>query len=227
MEVLSASHVSINYGSVVAVDDATFNVNEGDYFCIAGSNGSGKSTLLKGIIGLAPIKSGHLHVNLPKEQISYLSQTNRADRDFPATVWEIILSGTQKSGKKIPFYTKDDKRRAEESMIKLGMEKFKNTRIGNLSGGQQQRVLLARALCKSPKLMLLDEPFAGLDSAISEELYELYKGLNKNHDVTIIMASHDYQAIGNFASRVMLMNNSHVDFVGTNEQWREKLWQKS
>ncbi|MBQ7876367.1 MAG: ATP-binding cassette domain-containing protein [Clostridia bacterium] len=226
MEILSASHVSINYGAVVAVDDATFSVNEGDYFCIAGSNGSGKSTLLKGIIGLAPIKNGHLHVNLPKEQISYLSQTNRADRDFPATVWEIILSGTQKSGKKIPFYTKDDKQRAEESMIKLGMEKFKNTRIGNLSGGQQQRALLARALCKSPKLMLLDEPFAGLDSAISEELYELYKNLNKN-GVTIIMASHDYQAIGNFASRVMLMNNSHVDFVGTNDEWREKLWQKS
>ncbi len=226
MEILSASHVSINYGAVVAVDDATFGVNEGDYFCIAGSNGSGKSTLLKGIIGLAPIKNGHLHVNLPKEQISYLSQTNRADRDFPATVWEIILSGTQKSGKKIPFYTKDDKQRAEESMIKLGMEKFKNTRIGNLSGGQQQRALLARALCKSPKLLLLDEPFAGLDSAISEELYELYKNLNKN-GVTIIMASHDYQAIGNFASRVMLMNNSHVDFVGTNDEWRERLWQKS
>ncbi len=227
MDILSASHVSINYGNVVAVDDATFSVNEGDYFCIAGSNGSGKSTLLKGIIGLVPIKNGHLHVNLSKEQISYLSQTNRADRDFPATVWEIILSGTQKSGKKIPFYTKEDKLRAEESMIKLGMEKFKNTRIGNLSGGQQQRALLARALCKSPKLLLLDEPFAGLDSAISEELYELYKNLNRQHGVTIIMASHDYQAIGHFASRVMLMNNSHVDFVGTNDEWREKLWQKS
>ncbi len=227
MEILSASSVSINYGSVTAVDNASFSVNEGDYFCIAGSNGSGKSTLLKGIIGLVPIKSGHLHINLPKEQISYLSQTNRADRDFPATVWEIILSGTQKSGKKIPFYSKEDKRRAEESMITLGMEKFKNTRIGNLSGGQQQRALLARALCKSPKLLLLDEPFAGLDSSISEELYELYKNLNRQNGVTIIMASHDYQAIGHFASRVMLMNNSHVDFVGTTDEWREKMWQNS
>lgn len=226
MEILSASGVTINYGSVTAVDNATFSVNDGDYFCIAGTNGSGKSTLLKGIIGLSGLKSGHLHVNLPKEQISYLSQTNKADRDFPATVWEIILSGTQKSGKKIPFYSKDDKQRAEESMIKLGMEKFKNTRIGNLSGGQQQRALLARALCKSPRLMLLDEPFAGLDSAISEELYELYRDLNRQ-GVTIIMASHDYQAIGKFASRVMLMNNSHVDFVGTSEEWREKLWHNS
>lgn len=227
MEILSASSVTINYGAVTAVDNATFSVNEGDYFCIAGSNGSGKSTLLKGIIGLVPIKSGHLHVNLAKEQISYLSQTNRADRDFPATVWEIILSGTQKNGTKLPFYSKADKQNAEESMIKLGMEKFKNTRIGNLSGGQQQRALLARALCKSPRLLLLDEPFAGLDSAISEELYMLYKNLNKKQGVTIIMASHDYQAIGNFASRVMLMNNSHVDFVGTCDEWRDKMWKQS
>lgn len=224
MEILTASAVTINYGSVTAVDNATFSVNEGDYFCIAGANGSGKSTLLKGIVGLAPIKNGHLHIHFPKEQISYLSQSNKADRDFPATVWEIILSGTQKSGKKLPFYSKEDKIRAEESMVKLGMEKFRNTRIGNLSGGQQQRALLARALCKNPKLMLLDEPFAGLDSAISEELYSLYCDLNKQ-GVTIVMASHDYQAIGKYASRVMLMNNSHVDFIGTIAEWRDNLWQ--
>lgn len=225
MEILSASNITINYGSVIAVDNATFSVNEGDYFCIAGSNGSGKSSLLKGIIGLAGVKSGHLHLNIPLEQVSYLSQTNKADRDFPATVWEIILSGTQKSGKKFPFYTKEDKRRAEESMVRLGMEKFKYTRIGNLSGGQQQRALLARALCKSPRLMLLDEPFAGLDSTISAELYALYKNLNES-GVTIVMASHDYQAIGAFASRVMLMNNSHVDFIGTAEEWRDAMWRK-
>lgn len=224
MEILTASSVTINYGSVTAVDNATFSVHEGDYFCIAGANGSGKSTLLKGIVGLAPIKSGHLHIHFPKEQISYLSQSNKADRDFPATVWEIILSGTQKSGKRLPFYSKEDKIRAEESMVKLGMEKFRNTRIGNLSGGQQQRALLARALCKSPRLMLLDEPFAGLDSAISEELYSLYKELN-NQGVTIVMASHDYQAIGKYASSVMLMNNSHVDFVGSIKEWRDNLWQ--
>ncbi len=224
MEILTASSVTINYGNVTAVDNATFSVKEGDYFCIAGANGSGKSTLLKGIVGLAPIKSGHLHIHFPKEQISYLSQSNKAERDFPATVWEIILSGTQKSGKRLPFYTKEDKLRAEESMVKLGMEKFRNTRIGNLSGGQQQRALLARALCKSPRLMLLDEPFAGLDSAISEELYSLYRDLNKQ-GVTIVMASHDYQAIGKYASSVMLMNNSHVDFVGTIEEWRDNLWQ--
>ena len=222
MEILTAKNVTINYGNVVAVDNASFSVNDGDYFCSAGSNGSGKSTLLKGIIGLAPLKKGHLHVHLAKEQISYLSQINKADRDFPATVWEIILSGTQKSGS-LPFYSKEDKRKAEESMVKLGMEKFKNTRIGNLSGGQQQRALLARALCKEPKLMLLDEPFAGLDSSISEELYDLYKSLNKQ-GVTIVMASHDYQAIGKFASRVMLMNNSHVAFIGSVDEWREKIW---
>ncbi len=226
MEVLSASSVTISYGAVTAVDSVSFSVNEGDYFCIAGSNGSGKSTLLKGIIGLAPIKSGHLHVHFPKEQISYLSQTNLADRDFPATVWEIILSGTQKKGTNLPFYTKENVKSAEESMVKLGMERFKNTRIGNLSGGQQQRALLARALCKSPRLMLLDEPFAGLDSTISEELYGLYHDLNKQ-GVTIIMASHDYQAIGKFASKVMLMNNSKVDFVGNGNEWRDRMWKNS
>ncbi len=223
MEILTASSVTINYGNVTAVDNASFSVCEGDYFCIAGANGSGKSTLLKGIIDLVPIKSGHLHIHFPKEQISYLSQSNKADRDFPATVWEIILSGTQKKGKKLPFYSKDEKLRAEECMVTLGMEKFKNTRIGNLSGGQQQRVLLARALVKSPRLMLLDEPFAGLDASISEELYSLYRDLNKQ-GVTIVMASHDYMAIGKYASKVMLMNNSKVDFVGSIDEWRENLW---
>lgn len=223
MEVLSASNVTISYGSLVAASDVTFSVSEGDYFCIAGSNGSGKSTLLKGIIGLVPIKKGHLHTYIPKEEISYLSQTNRADRDFPATVWEIILSGTQKSGKRLPFYTYEDKKNAEASMVKLGMDKFRNTRIGNLSGGQQQRALLARALCKKPRLMLLDEPFAGLDANISEELYGLYASLNKS-GVTIIMASHDYSAIGRYASRVMVMNNSKSEFVGDVKEWRELAW---
>ncbi len=224
MEVLSASNVTIAYGSLIAASDVTFSVSEGDYFCIAGSNGSGKSTLLKGIIGLVPIKKGHLHTYIPKEEISYLSQTNRADRDFPATVWEIILSGTQKSGRRLPFYTSEDKKNAEASMVKLGMDKFRNTRIGNLSGGQQQRALLARALCKKPRLMLLDEPFAGLDSSISEDLYRLYASLNKS-GVTIVMASHDYGAIGRYASRVMVMNNSKSEFLGTAAEWREYAWQ--
>lgn len=223
MDVLKAENVEISYGSVTAVSDVSFTVKEGDYFCIAGSNGSGKSTLLKGIVNLAPIKRGHLHLFLSKEEISYLSQTNLADRDFPATVWEIILSGTQKSGKKLPFYSAEDKKKAEGSMLRLGMERFKNTRIGALSGGQQQRVLLARALCRSPKLMLLDEPFAGLDSAITGELYELYKDLNQS-GVTIVMASHDYEAIGRYASRVMMMNNSRAEFVGTAAEWRDRMW---
>lgn len=223
MDILKAECVEINYGSVVAVSDVSFTVREGDYFCIAGSNGSGKSTLLKGIVGLAQIKKGHLHTFVSKEQISYLSQTNLADRDFPATVWEIILSGTQKTGRRMPFYTAEDKENAERSMVKLGMDKFRNTRIGSLSGGQQQRALLARSLCRNPKLMLLDEPFAGLDSAISEELYGMYKELNKS-GVTIVMASHDYSAINRYASRVMLMNNSKAEFVGTVREWRDLMW---
>ena len=223
MDILKAENVTIAYGAVTAASDVSFTVSEGDYFCIAGSNGSGKSTLLKGIAGLAKIKKGHLHTFLPKDKISYLSQTNLADRDFPATVWEIILSGTQKSGRKPHFYTAHDREMAEGSMIKLGMEKFKNVRIGALSGGQQQRALLARALCKNPKLMLLDEPFAGLDSAITEELYELYKDLNKS-GVTIVMASHDYYAISRHASHVMVMNNSRAEFVGTVSDWRDLMW---
>ena len=222
MVVLEAKNVTITYGSVAAVQDVSFSVSEGDNFFIAGSNGSGKSTLLKGIIGLTGIKKGHLHTYLSKDRISYLSQTNLADRDFPATVWEIILSGTQKSSSRVPFYSAKDKEMAEKSMQRLGMEKFRNVRIGALSGGQQQRALLARALCRSPRLMLLDEPFAGLDSVITEELYELYKKLNQD-GVTIVMASHDYGAISKYASRVMVMNNSRAEFIGSVSDWRKTL----
>lgn len=171
MELLTVDHVSIAYDNErdFAVEDVSFTVKEGEYICLIGSNGSGKSTLLKGITGLVRVTRGNIIYQVKKDEYAYLSQSHLIDRNFPATVYEVILSGTQRQDKWTPFYTKADKKMASRAMEMFGVTQFKDRRIGHLSGGQQQRVLLARAFCRHPKLLLLDEPCAGLDPVMTKE----------------------------------------------------------
>ena len=175
MELLKLEQVSIAYDNErdFAVEDVSFSVGEGEYICLIGSNGSGKSTLMKGIIGLVPLSAGKITSHIGRNEYAYLSQYHLIDKNFPATVNEVILSGTQRSDRRLPFYTKEDKRMAARSMEMFGVTQFKDRRIGNLSGGQQQRVLLARAFCRQPRLLILDEPCAGLDPVITREFYEI------------------------------------------------------
>ena len=175
MSILEVRDVSIIYSDDkrVAVEHASFKIEAGEYACIIGSNGSGKSTLVKGIVGLVPVTSGEVIHALSPEQYAYLSQITEVERDFPATVREVVLAGMQRSGRRFPFYTREDRKKAADAMETLDITDLADYRIGNLSGGQKQRVLLARALCREPKLLILDEPCAGLDPAITAEFYSL------------------------------------------------------
>ena len=213
MPMIECRGLTMKYGSQIAVEDLSFAVEEGDYLCIVGPNGSGKSTLIKGLLGLARPWSGEIlyHGVTPRE-IGYLPQQTPVQRDFPASVWEVVLSGCVGSGGLLPYYTASQKGRAEEMLRRIGAQDLKHRSFRALSGGQRQRVLLARALCAADRLLLLDEPAAALDPGASAELYDLIEHLNRSHGVTVLMVSHDLAAVRR-AKKVLQMA-THRAFFG-------------
>jgi len=218
--IISCKNVCVKYDSGFAVNDVSFDINEGDYLCIVGENGSGKTTLMKAMLGLIKINSGKIEYNgLKQTEIGFIPQQTPVQKDFPTSVFEVVLSGCQNSHKWLPFYTGQDKKRAKETLCLLGAEAFVHKSYRDLSGGQQQRVLLARALCATEKVLLLDEPVAGLDPMMSNELYGLLEKLNKQ-GITVIMISHDISSAVKYAKKILHMNNSSL-FFGTTEEYRK------
>ena len=206
---LECKNLTLGYGSKTVIENLSFHVNKGDYLCILGENGSGKSTLMKTILHLLKPLSGTISTGdgLLADEISYLPQQTEVQRDFPASVYEIVLSGCQSRCGKRPFYNKEEKELAAAAMEKLGIRHLAKKCYRELSGGQQQRTLLARALCAAQKMLLLDEPVTGLDPAATEEMYSLIKQLN-NDGITIIMISHDTEAALKYASHVLHIGTS-------------------
>ncbi|MDR1909409.1 MAG: ATP-binding cassette domain-containing protein [Spirochaetaceae bacterium] len=211
--------VSLGYDGHIVVRDLTFQVDTGDYLCIVGENGSGKSTLVKGILRLLSPLEGTLELSdeIRRNEIGYLSQEAAVRNDFPAGVEEIVLSGSIGAMGLRPFYTRREKQRAEETMERLMIGGLKKRCYRELSGGQQRRVLIARALCASRKLLVLDEPAAGLDPLITAEAYALLKKINQEMGITIIMVSHDIQAALHYANRILHVKNRQVFFGETGD----------
>lgn len=218
---IECKNLSAGYEGQTVIKDLSFKVEEGDYLCIVGENGSGKSTLMKVILGLKSPFGGEIVFGggLKQNQIGYLPQQTAAQKDFPATVKEVVLSGCLGKMGLTPFYSKADKEKAAHNMEILGITHLAKKSYRDLSGGQQQRVLLARALCATEKLLLLDEPVSGLDPMVTAEMYEIIAGLNKNQRVTIIMISHDLQGALKYGSKI-LHTESGEYFFGTVEEYR-------
>ena len=218
--ILSCRDVTVAYDSKIAVDHVSFEVNEGEYVCIVGENGSGKSTLLKSILGLVPLKCGSVSFGpeVHRKRLGYLPQQTNIQKDFPASVYEVVLSGCVNRRGLKPFYSKSDKEQAVQHMERLGIGDFKKRSFSALSGGQQQRVLLARALCATDKLLLLDEPVTGLDPLVTEELYQLIEQLNRDLGVTIIMVSHDISSATQYADKILHISQSLL-FYGDTESY--------
>ena len=204
MSVLSAKNLSVGYDRSPVLENINFTIEAGDYFCIVGENGSGKTTLMKTILGLQSPVSGTVEFGegVEKANIGYLPQQSDVQRDFPATVYEIVLSGCQNGLGRRFFYSKAQKEMALANIERMGILALKNRCYRELSGGQQQRVLLARALCATQKLLLLDEPVAGLDPQVTEEMYQLIDDLNKQGH-TIIMISHDIENVKRYATKIL------------------------
>lgn len=214
MSQIECKDVSVKYENQVVLEDISFSIEQGDYLCIVGENGSGKSTLVKTILGLENSKLGQIVFGegLNKNEIGYLPQQTQAQKDFPASVYEVVLSGCLNSKGFSPFYSMKDKKLANEMIKSLGIENIKRKSFRELSGGQQQRVLLARALCATKKIIILDEPITGLDPTVTREMYSLIKEINKK-GITIIMVSHDINFAVNNASKILHLKKN-IKFFG-------------
>ena len=221
MALLTVKNLSYGYDSQAIMTDLNFSVNAGDYLCIVGENGSGKTTLMKTLLGLREPMSGEIIPGdgLKHNEIGYLPQQTIVQKDFPASVREIVLSGFQGQTGLRPFYNRQEKAQAAENMKRMGIENLADTCYRELSGGQQQRVLLARALCATRKILLLDEPVSGLDPRVTAEMYELIEKLNREKKITVIMISHDIGAALRYASHVLHIGD-HV-FFGTRAAYQE------
>lgn len=202
---ITCEHVDFGYENHDAVIDLSMEVDPGDYIGIVGENGSGKTTLIKGFLGLIKPTAGNLAISeeLSRTGVGYLPQQTAAQKDFPATVYEVVLSGCLSRRRNRPFYSRAEKQLAIENMKKLGIEQLKTHCYRELSGGQQQRVLIARALCATSELLILDEPITGLDPAAIQEFYLLVRKLNREDGVTILMVSHDLQNIVAQANKIL------------------------
>ena len=219
MALITCKNLSLGYGGREIVKGLDFEIRPGDYLCIVGENGSGKTTLMKTLLGLNPVLSGEIIFGdgLKASEIGYLPQQTPIQRDFPASVTEIVLSGFCGSMGIRPFYTAVQKKTALDNIRKMGIEHLKDRCYRELSGGQQQRVLLARALCATKKLILLDEPVAGLDVKATEEMYSLIARLNREDKITVIMISHDISAAMVYATHILHIGGKH--FFGTKEEY--------
>jgi len=222
MAFITCREAALGYDTGVAVSGLDFTVHSGDYLCVVGENGSGKSTLIKGLLRLKYPLSGEIRIGdgLKASEIGYLPQQTAAQKDFPAGVFEVVLSGRQSKRGRKPFYGKKDRQIALKNLEKLGISELKNKCYRELSGGQQQRALLARALCATEKLLLLDEPVAGLDPLATQELYALIRMLNREQGLTIIMVTHDIRSAVEYATHILHLENRQM-FSGTTDEYRK------
>lgn len=217
---LKCENITIAYDRVNVMENVNMEICEGDYISIIGENGSGKSSLIKGILGLVSIKSGQIKYcnEISKKEIGYLPQHTPEQNAFPASVYEVILSGSLATSGFRPFYSAVEKKKAKKIMERLGITDLKKKTFGNLSGGQKQRVLLARALAATDRILFLDEPITGLDPIVSAEFYELIARLNREDNLTIVMVSHDLENAFKYSDKIFYMGE-YKYFFGTKDEY--------
>ena len=219
MSLIELKNLSLGYGNNVVLKNINITIEENDFICVVGPNGCGKSTLIKGILGLIkPFKGQVIYNGLKQNFIGYMPQETKVDSNFPASVYEIVLSGTLNRLGFNSFYTKKEKQIALDNLKLLNIEKLKDKNFCDLSGGQRQKVLLARSLCATSKLLILDEPSNNLDSKSKNELYKTIVDLNKNQNITIIMITHDLDHGNLIGNKILSLRDNEV-FYGTTEEF--------
>ncbi|MBO4286735.1 MAG: ABC transporter ATP-binding protein [Kiritimatiellae bacterium] len=228
MSLLSCHNLSVGYGGVKILEDLNFSVERGDYLCILGENGAGKSTLMKTLLQLIPPEGGTIETGdgFKRDELGYLPQQSAIQRDFPASVREVVLSGCLNRCGWRPFYSLREKALARRNMERMEILPLEKRCYRELSGGQQQRVLLARALCATKKMLLLDEPVAGLDPAMQVSMYRVIEELNKEDRITILMVSHDFEAALTYATHILHIARGG-SFFGTVAAYRASAFARS
>ena len=220
MSIIKIENMSFGYtNSSETLTNINMEINEGEFIAIIGENGSGKSSLIKCILGLNKIQKGKITVN---DRIGYLPQLTEIQNNFPATIEEIVLSGTIPDNVLKIFYTKNDRKKAEDVMKKLNLYDMRKKCFDELSGGQRQRVLIARALCSTDKIIILDEPVNSLDSKVVSGIYDILNDLYKNKGITIVMVSHDVERCIKYCSRIIEMENGKIIKDINSKDYRKK-----
>ena len=225
MSLISCENLAFAYDGMTVLHGLDFKIEQGDYFCILGENGAGKSTVMKGLLGLKKPSAGTVTFGegLRAKEIGYLPQQTAVQKDFPASVQEVVLSGCLPGMGMRPFYSKAEKERAARNMEALEITDLRDRCYRDLSGGQQQRVLLARALCATKKVILLDEPVAGLDPLVTINMYKLIERINSEMGITVIMVTHDMQDATSYASHILHLGEDRQLFFGTCEDYRHSV----
>ncbi|MBE5801455.1 MAG: metal ABC transporter ATP-binding protein [Clostridiales bacterium] len=216
MALITCDQATFAYEGMPVVENLNLQIEKGQYLCIVGENGSGKSTLVKGLLGLLKPVSGKVTFGdgLRQNEIGYLPQRVELQSDFPASVWEVASSGCHGL-----WMTAARRQKTEEQLKLMGMDHLVKRSFARLSGGQQQRVLLARALCATTSLLLLDEPVAGLDPLVTREMYDVIRMLHETRGLTVVMISHDVQAALQEADQILHLSHGG-SFLGTPEEYR-------
>ncbi len=224
MSIIECRNISAAYDGIKPLSDVTFSIEDKDYLCIIGDNGTGKTTLMKVILGLKHQSSGEIIFNnLSKNQIGYLAQQSELQKEFPASVKEVVLSGCVNRKRFNPFYTKSDKEKAKNAMQTLDILKLKDRCYRELSGGQQQRVLLARAICASDKILFMDEPTTGLDPIMTTEFFNLTEKMNRELGIAIVMVTHDTHCAVKYSKNILCLYKENYfygktsDFISTDK----------
>lgn len=222
MALIKCENISIGYEGQTVVKDLSFKIEQGDYLCIVGENGSGKSTLVRSLLGLKNVEKGRIIYGdgLKRTEIGYLPQQTDVQKDFPASVYEVVRSGRLNRRGFRPFYTAADKKAALEKMELLGIRDLSRQCFRDLSGGQKQRVLLARALCATRSLLLLDEPVTGLDPIVTGEFYQLIRRISRESGIAVVMVSHDIVSAVKDASHILHLQETAL-FFGTTEEYKK------
>ena len=225
MNLLEFKSVSFAYDSKEIVRKINCSLGKGEYMCVVGENGSGKTTFVKGILGLKKASEGKIIMEngLSRNKVGYLSQHSAIQKDFPATVHEVVLSGRLNSLGLKPFFSKRDKEIAAENMRILGVDHMKRKSFSELSGGQKQRVLLARALCATKELIVLDEPEAGLDPIVTKELYKIINSINKDMGIGVIIVSHDVKEAAFYANKILHIHDGIGTVMSRDEYLKSEL----
>ncbi len=219
MSLISFKNVKLGYKNKLVVDNLTIDIQKGDFLCVLGSNGSGKTTFVRSLVGLTPLLEGSIEFadSFDRKAIGYLPQQTSVQSDFPASAYEVVISGCLNKCGLFPFYSAKQKEYANEIMKSFGIDRFASHCFRELSGGQQQRVLLARAICASSELLILDEPITGLDPQTTEEMYCAISKLNQK-GMTVIMISHDTDKATKYASKILHLSR-RFPFYGKTEDY--------
>lgn len=220
MSLVTLDKIKLGYGSNIVINGLSFDIKNQDFICIVGPNGSGKTTLIRGILGLIPLKSGTIKFNLEKNKIGYMPQETSVDPNFPASVLEIILSGSLNN--RHLFYNQTTKKAAKNTLKLLNISSLKDSSFSELSGGQRQKVLLARALMATKELLILDEPSNNLDQKSKRELYQIIKKLNQEQKIAIIMITHDLDHDNLIGDKILSLHDQSY-FFGTTEEYVRKV----